>query len=83
MTEPRPTRKSRSVDALKRTNNAVEVIITVARLFWSERKVDKARDWFNRSVTANGDFGDAWGWWSKFEQNHGNKVSPCLVPLAL
>ena len=76
MSEPRPTRKSRSVDALKKTNNAVEVIITVARLFWSERKVDKARDWFGRAVVANGDFGDAWGWWYKFEKNHGNKVSP-------
>ena len=75
MSEPRPTRKSRSVDALKKTNNAVEVIITVARLFWSERKVDKARDWFGRAVVANGDFGDAWGWWYKFEKNHGNKVS--------
>lgn len=73
MSEPRPTRKSRSVDALKKTNNAVEVIITVARLFWSERKVDKARDWFGRAVVANGDFGDAWGWWYKFEKNHGNK----------
>lgn len=78
--EPRPTRKSRSVDALKKTNNSPAVIVTVARLFWSERKVEKARDWFGRAVVADGDYGDAWGWWWKFEKNHGTEVS-VLCPI--
>ena len=72
--EPRPTRKSRSVDALKKTNNSPVIIVTVARLFWSERKVEKARDWFTRAVTADPDYGDAWAWWYKFELNHGTQV---------
>ncbi|BGP26159.1 pre-mRNA-processing factor 6 [Rhodotorula toruloides] len=69
--EPRPTRKTRSVDALKKTNNASAVIVTVARLFWAERKVEKARDWFGRAVAADRDYGDAWAWWWKFEKQHG------------
>ncbi|GAA5935611.1 hypothetical protein JCM3775_003366 [Rhodotorula graminis] len=69
--EPRPTRKTRSVDALKKTNNSPTVIVTVARLFWAERKIEKARDWFARAVAADKDFGDAWAWWWKFEKQHG------------
>ncbi|GAA6023804.1 hypothetical protein JCM11491_000549 [Sporobolomyces phaffii] len=73
-TEPRPTRKTRSVDALKKTNNAPAVLVTVARLFWAERKVDKARSWFERTVKVDSgdpDYGDAWAWWWKFEHQHG------------
>lgn len=72
--EPRPTRKTRSVDALKKTNNAPSVIVTVARLFWAERKIEKARDWFGRAVAADPDYGDAWAWWWKFEKQHGTEV---------
>ncbi|GAA5864054.1 hypothetical protein JCM3774_006365 [Rhodotorula dairenensis] len=71
--EPRPTRKTRSVDALKKTNNSPPVIVTVARLFWAERKVEKARDWFGRAVAADPDYGDAWAWWWKFEKQHGTE----------
>jgi pre-mRNA-processing factor 6 len=78
--EPRPTRKSRSVDALKKTNNAVAVIVTIARLFWGERKIDKARDWFARSVAAESDYGDAWAWWYRFEKNHGTPVGLLFSP---
>lgn len=78
--EARPTRKSRAVDALKKTNNSVVVIVTIARLFWSERKIEKARDWFARSVAAEGDYGDAWAWWYRFEKNHGTPVR-CDYPL--
>jgi len=69
--EPRPTRKSRSVDALKSADNPM----IVARLFWAERKIEKARQWFGRAVATNSDLGDSWGWWLKFEQQHGTAVS--------
>ncbi len=36
---PRPARKSRSVDALKRCNDDPAVVAAVARLFWADRKV--------------------------------------------
>jgi hypothetical protein len=63
---------------LKKTNNSPPVLVTVARLFWSERKVEKARSWFERSVKTDSgdpDYGDAWSWWWKFEQQHGTDVS--------
>ncbi|KAK0440011.1 PRP1 splicing factor, N-terminal-domain-containing protein [Desarmillaria tabescens] len=73
--EPRPMRKARSADALKKTGGGEgggsAVICTIARLFWAERKVEKARQWFGRAVGVDGDLGDLWGWWLKFERQHG------------
>jgi pre-mRNA-processing factor 6 len=72
--EARPQRKARSVDALKKCADDPLVICTVARLFWAERKIEKARQWFDRAVSAGPDIGDAWGWWLKFERQHGTAV---------
>ncbi|EGN93902.1 hypothetical protein SERLA73DRAFT_97278 [Serpula lacrymans var. lacrymans S7.3] len=71
--EPRPTRKSRSVDALKKSKDNPLITCTVARLFWAERKIEKARQWFARSVATeqDKDLGDNWGWWLRFERQHG------------
>ena len=71
--EPRAQRKSKSVDALKRCENDPIVIATVAKLFWDDRKIDKARAWFNRAVTLNSDYGDNWGMYYKFELQHGDE----------
>ncbi|EPQ56815.1 hypothetical protein GLOTRDRAFT_115025 [Gloeophyllum trabeum ATCC 11539] len=71
--EPRPSRKSRSVDALKKSADDPVIICTVARLFWAERKIEKARQWFERAVKTNEDLGDIWAWWYKFELQHGTK----------
>ena len=38
---PRPQRRSRSVDALKRCNDDPHIIAAVAQLFWHDRKVDR------------------------------------------
>lgn len=73
--EPRPGRKSRSTDALKKSNNDPLVICTVARLFWAERKIEKARQWFERAVRENSDLGDIWAWWLRFERQYGTTVS--------
>lgn len=42
-----------AVDALKKCNDDPHVVAAVAALFWHDRKVDKARSWFNRAVTLN------------------------------
>lgn len=73
--EPRPTRKARSADALRKAADDPFVLCTVARLFCAERKIEKARQWFERATTANPDLGDNWGWWLKFERQHGISVS--------
>ncbi|KAJ7774274.1 PRP1 splicing factor, N-terminal-domain-containing protein [Mycena maculata] len=71
--EPRPMRKARSVDALKKSADNPVIICTVARLFWAERKIEKARQWFGRAVATEPDLGDSWAWWLKFERQHGTE----------
>jgi pre-mRNA-processing factor 6 len=68
---PRPQRKGRSVDALKRCNDEPHVVAAVAWLFWIERKIDKARSWYNRAVTLDPDGGDFWAQYLRFEMQHG------------
>lgn len=46
------------------------------RLFWSERKITKAREWFLRTVKIEPDLGDAWALFYKFEMQHGTEVRP-------
>ncbi|XP_046863113.1 pre-mRNA-processing factor 6-like [Xenia sp. Carnegie-2017] len=71
--EARPQRKTKSVDALKRCEHDPNVLLAVAKLFWSERKVTKAREWFNRAVKLDPDLGDIWAYFYKFEQQHGTE----------
>ncbi|KAJ1980509.1 U4/U6 x U5 tri-snRNP complex subunit Prp1 [Dimargaris xerosporica] len=71
---PRAQRKGRSVDAMKKCQDDPILITAIARLFWSERKLDKARVWFERAVKLDPDQGDTWAWWYKFEQQHGTEA---------
>lgn len=68
---PRPQRKTKSMDALKKCDHDPHVIAAVAKLFWHDRKVDKARTWLNRAVTLAPDIGDFWALYYKFELQHG------------
>ncbi|KAI8976100.1 PRP1 splicing factor, N-terminal-domain-containing protein [Pilobolus umbonatus] len=69
--EARPQRKARSVDALKKCEHDPIVVTTVARLFWADRKIEKARNWFQKAIQIDPDQGDSFAWWYKFEQQHG------------
>ncbi|XP_047144488.1 pre-mRNA-processing factor 6 [Hydra vulgaris] len=73
--ETRPQRKTKSVDALKRCEHDPHVLLAVSKLFWSERKLNKAREWFNRTVKIDPDFGDAWAYFYKFELAHGTEAN--------
>lgn len=70
---PRPQRKSKSMDALKKCEHDPHVIAAVAKLFWIDRKVDKARNWLNKAVTLAPDVGDFWALLYKFELQHGTE----------
>jgi pre-mRNA-processing factor 6 len=50
----RAQRRARSVDALKRCDNDVHVVLAVGKLFWAERLLEKARTWLNRAVLLDG-----------------------------
>lgn len=77
--EPRATRKARSVDALKKSAEDPIIICTVARLFWAEGKIEKARQWFQRAIATDSDRGETWAWWLKFERQHGTKEHQQMV----
>ncbi|KAI9624055.1 hypothetical protein H4Q26_017066 [Puccinia striiformis f. sp. tritici PST-130] len=71
--EPRPQRKTRGADALKKCNNDSRVIVTVARLLWAERKLDKVRNWLEKAIAADTDCGDTFGIYYKFLKMHGTQ----------
>lgn len=66
-TAPRAEQKRKSLDALKKCDSDANVVLAVARLFWRDRKYDKARKWFERAVSLQPSLGDAWAWLYAFE----------------
>jgi pre-mRNA-processing factor 6 len=70
-TVTRVEKKSKSADAIKRCPDDPQVIAAVATLFASERKVDKARKWFDRAVVLDPDYGDSWVRYYAFELETG------------
>jgi pre-mRNA-processing factor 6 len=76
---PRPQRKTKSADALKRCDQDPAVISAVAQLFWADRKVDKARSWFNRAALLAPEVGDYWAQYYRFELQHGTPESAADV----
>lgn len=73
--EPRPQRKARSLEAIKKVENDPILFITVARIFWGERRLEKAMTWFEKAIVSDSDFGDGWAWYYKFLLQHGTEVS--------
>ena len=41
--------------------------LCLARIFWNERAIDKARAWFERAILMEPDLGDAWAYYYAFE----------------
>jgi pre-mRNA-processing factor 6 len=82
--EPRAQRKARSLEAIKKVENDPILFITVARIFWGERRLDKAMTWFEKAIVADSDYGDGWAWYYKFLMQHGTEekrsdvVSKCM-----
>ncbi|ORX66123.1 TPR-like protein [Linderina pennispora] len=68
--EQRPQRKAKDDPA---------ITCMIARLFWSERRIEKARTWFERAAAADQDYGDAWAWWLKFEVDQAARADEQLM----
>ena len=66
----RPQRKSKSSEALKKVNDNATLIAAVANLFWSERKVDRGRDWTERALLLDPNIGDIWAMYYSYEKLH-------------
>jgi pre-mRNA-processing factor 6 len=72
--EPRAQRKARSLEAIKKVDNDPVLFITVARIFWGERRLEKAMTWFEKAIVSDSDHGDGWAWYYKFLLEHGTEV---------
>ena len=64
----------KSLDAMQRCENSPLVVLAVAKYFTSERRIPKAREWFQRAVKLDTDYGDTWAFYYKFELQFGSEV---------
>ncbi|RKU45686.1 hypothetical protein DL546_006299 [Coniochaeta pulveracea] len=71
--EPRTQRRTLIVEALKQVESDPTVLTTAARIFWAERKLEKAQNWFERALVLDSDVGDTWAWYYKFLLQHGTE----------
>ena len=79
---PRPQRKSKSSEALKKVNADPVLIAAVALLFWNERKVDKGREWTERALLLDPDIGDIWAMYYSFELQHDPEKAAAVLKRA-
>ncbi|KAI9678373.1 MAG: hypothetical protein M1822_008019 [Bathelium mastoideum] len=83
--EPRTQRKPRVVEAMRKVDSDPLLFVTAARLFWAERRLDKATSWFEKALVQDADLGDAWAWYVRFLREHGTEeklaevVAKCVV----
>ena len=45
--EKKRTRKAKIVDAMKKGENDPYIVLSIAKIFWKEKKLDKALKWYN------------------------------------
>ena len=63
--EPKATRKTKIVAALKNCENDPLVLTSVGKLFWKEKKLEKAKRWVERAIALRPKLGDAWAYYIK------------------
>ncbi|KAI9808720.1 MAG: hypothetical protein M1825_003872 [Sarcosagium campestre] len=71
--EARTQRKPRSLEAIRKVDNDPILFVTVARIFWYERRLDKASSWFEKAILLDADLGDTWAWYYSFLLQHGTE----------
>ena len=83
--ESRTQRKPRILEAIQKADNDPVLFVTAARIFWGERKLEKADSWFQKAAVLDPDYGDTWAWWYKFlvqhgtEEKRGEVVGKCVL----
>ncbi|KAG7123742.1 Pre-mRNA-splicing factor prp1 like protein [Verticillium longisporum] len=83
--EARTQRKPRSLEAIKKVDNDPILFVAVARLFWGERKLEKAQNWFEKALVLDSNNGDTWAWYYKFllqhgtEEKRGEVITKCVL----
>jgi len=83
--EPRTHRKPQAIQAIKKTDTDPTLFVVIARIFWGERHIGKAQNWFEKALLADSDLGDTWAWYYKFLLQHGTeeKQADCIAKCIL
>ncbi|KAF2028702.1 hypothetical protein EK21DRAFT_101596 [Setomelanomma holmii] len=83
--ESRTQRKPRALEAIKKVEKDPQLFVVVGRIFWAERRLDKAATWFTKALVLDPDYGDGWVWYYKFLEQHGTeeKKAECLSKCAM
>ena len=82
--EARTQRKPRTIEAIKKVDNDPILFVAIARIFWGERRLEKAQNWFEKAILLDSDLGDTWAWYLKFLFQHGTEekradvISKCV-----
>lgn len=83
--EGRTQRKPRALEAIKKVDNDPHLFVTISRIFWAERKLEKAQNWFEKALLIDTDLGDSWAWYYCFLLQHGTEekkadlISKCIA----
>jgi pre-mRNA-processing factor 6 len=77
--EPRVKRRSKCYDAIQACGENPYACIAVGRVFWGERELEKAQNWFERAVAADPDVGDAWAYYFKFMEEFKPELLDAIV----
>ncbi|KAK0403909.1 hypothetical protein QR680_017187 [Steinernema hermaphroditum] len=72
-------RRSKFIDATKKCEHDHNVHLAGAKIMWANRKVAKARKWFQQTVQLEPLFGDVWAYYYKFELVHGTEKEQAAV----
>ena len=69
--EPLASKKGKCVPAIKKCPSNVHVFTEVGKYFIQIRKLKRAKEWFERAVIANCEYGDAWCFYYWFAVKYG------------
>lgn len=61
-------KKSKIAEAFQHCNNNLDLFLVVARIFAQERKMEKARAWFEKCLKISEEIGDVWLFYYEFER---------------
>jgi len=70
---PLPQHKRKCSNALKKCEHDPYIFVTLASVFCHHGKVDKIRNWLDRTLTLAPDIGDSGALYYKFELQRGTK----------
>lgn len=66
-------KKAKCQDAIKYCEDDENVMLSGAKIFIAENKIEKARKWIRRTILLNPQFGDGWAYYYYLESINGSK----------